>query len=141
MVRAVVDTNILLSVFLTRHANAIPRQIWLSFLAKRFVLVISPMILNEFMEALKRPKIVRLLKDDSHKDAISFLESFAEIPKDTLPSVSISRDPKDDHILALAIQAKVDFIVTGDKDLTTLKTFHSIPILTPRKFLTELHGT
>jgi len=138
MVRAIVDTNILLSVFLSPHANAVPRQIWLAFLSKRFVLVISPIILSEFMEALKRPKITRLLKDDSHKDAISFLESLAEIPKDPLPPLSASRDPEDDHILALAIQTKVDFIVSGDKDLKVLKTFHNIPIVTPRRFLTEL---
>lgn len=138
MVHAVIDTNVLLSAFISPHAHAIPRQIWMAFLAKRFTLVISPLILEEFTEALKLPRIARLLSDDSHRDAISFLESLAEISKDPLPPLSICRDPKDDHILALALQAKADIIVSGDKDLLVLKTSHNIPILTPSQFLKKL---
>ena len=140
MVRAVVDTNLLLSVFLSPHANAIPRQIWLAFLTNRFKLVISSTILSEFSAVIRRPKIIRLLKDESHQDALSFLESFAEIPKDPFPSFSVSRDPKDDHILSLAHHAGVDFIVSGDNDLLVLKSFHNIPIVTARRFLTKLQS-
>lgn len=42
----------------------------------------------------------------------------------------ISRDADDDQVLARALAAKADFIVTGDKDLLTLKVFREIPIVT-----------
>lgn len=44
------------------------------------------------------------------------------------------RDADDVAILGSAIAGKADAVVTGDKDLLILKTFQSIPILTPREF-------
>jgi predicted nucleic acid-binding protein len=38
-----------------------------------------------------------------------------------------------------AIGGKADFIVSGDKDLTTLKIYRNIPILTPADFLLILN--
>jgi putative PIN family toxin of toxin-antitoxin system len=43
----------------------------------------------------------------------------------------VSRDPDDDHALALAVAAQVDCIVSGDRDLLSLKAFRDIPIITP----------
>jgi putative PIN family toxin of toxin-antitoxin system len=45
------------------------------------------------------------------------------------------RDFKDTKIIACALSAKADYIVTGDKDLLVLKHYHKIPILTPKAFL------
>jgi uncharacterized protein len=48
------------------------------------------------------------------------------------------RDPKDIHILAAAVGAKVDFIVSGDQDLLVLNSYAGIPILSPEAFLDVL---
>lgn len=45
---------------------------------------------------------------------------------------------KDNNILECAIEAKADCIVSRDKDLLILKSFHSIPILLPHQFLARL---
>jgi len=45
------------------------------------------------------------------------------------------RDADDDWILATALSAEADCIVTGDKDLLVLQSFHGIPILDPRRCL------
>jgi len=47
----------------------------------------------------------------------------------------ICRDPKDDFILECAQTGNADLIVTGDKDLLSLKSFGSIQIVTPRQYL------
>ena len=47
----------------------------------------------------------------------------------------ICRDPDDDEVLAVAATAKADAIVTGDKDLLTLKSNGGIPILSPRQLV------
>jgi predicted nucleic acid-binding protein len=43
----------------------------------------------------------------------------------------VCRDPDDDTMLALGVAASVDLIVSGDKDLLTLKSFQGIAIVTP----------
>lgn len=43
----------------------------------------------------------------------------------------VCRDPDDDEVLALAIAAKVELIVSGDNDLLSLRNFEGIPILAP----------
>lgn len=49
------------------------------------------------------------------------------------------RDPKDLKILAAAVGAKADAIVTGDGDLLVLKNFEGIPIIKVRAML-EMMG-
>ena len=46
----------------------------------------------------------------------------------------VCRDATDDGILACARTARVDYLVTGDRDLLTLRTFDDIPIISPRSF-------
>lgn len=43
----------------------------------------------------------------------------------------VRRDPDDDLVLALAIAANVELIVSGDNDLLSLRSFQGIPILPP----------
>ena len=45
------------------------------------------------------------------------------------------RDPDDTIILATALVAKAEVVVTGDLDLLTLQYFENIPIITPKEFL------
>lgn len=52
----------------------------------------------------------------------------------------VCRDANDDWVLATAITAQADAIVTGDKDLLVLKTFEGIAIVTPRGFLALMQG-
>lgn len=47
----------------------------------------------------------------------------------------VSRDPDDDNVLATALAAHADVILTGDGDLLVLENFHGIRILSPREFV------
>ena len=51
---------------------------------------------------------------------------------------SISRDPKDNHVLAIADVVTLDFIISGDKDLLALKKYNKVPIVTPEWFLDNI---
>ena len=44
-------------------------------------------------------------------------------------------DPKDDVIVATAVKAKVDFLVTGDRRPLCLSAREGIQIVVPRQFL------
>lgn len=48
------------------------------------------------------------------------------------------RDPKDLYLLSMAESVPVDFIVSGDKDLTDLVSHAGIPILKYADFLTRI---
>jgi len=43
----------------------------------------------------------------------------------------VCRDPDDDAVLACALAAQADLIVSGDADLLVLKQFQNIRIITP----------
>lgn len=51
--------------------------------------------------------------------------------------VTVCRDPKDNQFLDVAVASNAPFLVTGDKDLLSLKTFRTTRIFTPRQFLDE----
>jgi len=48
---------------------------------------------------------------------------------------AICRDPNDDMVLATAVPAKANLIITGDQDLLVLKPSEGIDIISPRRFL------
>ena len=50
----------------------------------------------------------------------------------------ICRDPDDNHILHAATAPEIDIILTGDRDLLTLKQFNKVRILSIREFLAEV---
>jgi putative PIN family toxin of toxin-antitoxin system len=51
---------------------------------------------------------------------------------------AVCRDPDDDAVLACALAAHADLIVSGDKDLLVLQSFQGIPILTAAQALQRL---
>ena len=50
----------------------------------------------------------------------------------------VSPDPDDDHVLACALAAQADLIVSGDSDLLDLKTFQGIPIVAAAEALARI---
>jgi putative PIN family toxin of toxin-antitoxin system len=61
-------------------------------------------------------------------------EAASEILYKVSPVPNICRDPNDDMIIACAIAATADYIVTGDEDMLILKNYKDIVIINPRNF-------
>jgi putative PIN family toxin of toxin-antitoxin system len=125
--KLVFDTNVILSAFATHGlANSI-----FEFCLQQHTIVLSNHILEEleksFLKKLKMPQ-------DKIQAVLSFLKEFCLIADSKRLKKNICRDLEDDKILGLAMNAGVDFIITGDKDLLVLKNIESIAILTPREF-------
>jgi len=63
---------------------------------------------------------------------------FLEIIKLVEPKAKINEikeDPTDNKFLECAVEAKADYIISGDKHLLKIKKFKETKILTPNKFL------
>jgi putative PIN family toxin of toxin-antitoxin system len=96
----------------------------------------SRALLNELAEKLREKfgfdsKELPLLK--SYEDAAAMVKP-ARLPK------RVCRDPDDDEVLATALAARADIILTGDNDLLVLKTHEGIRILSPRQFVEWMDG-
>lgn len=134
--RIVVDTNVLISG-LFGMKDSPSSQILQAYLNQKIILIISPAIVEEVAEVINRERVVKLTKMDVRERA-DFLDKLIErsdvvLAKQLLEGVS--RDIKDDKFLACAVDAKAEYIVTGDGDLLVLKKYEGIKIVTPREFL------
>lgn len=138
-IRVVIDTNVLVSgLFGIKDSPS--SQVLSAVRNQEIILVTSPVILEEVGEIINRKRIVKLTKM-SKKERTTFLEDLIERNEVTVGkqlSQLISRDIKDDKFLACAIEAQVNYIITGDEDLLVLKEYEGIKIITPREFLEVL---
>lgn len=138
---AVVDASVIVSAFLTPGPA---RQ--LLGLAQRgaFTACISARLLEEIRRSLRKPKLMARYGYDIEKAErfCARLAVGARIVRELPDLPPICRDPDDDHVIAAALVAGADCIVTGDDDLLTLGEHAGIRILTVRQFLdlTAPHG-
>lgn len=137
MIRAVLDTNLLVSYLLTNGEST--SRIMAHWEAGNFVFLQSPQILAELISVLNRPKLQPYLKSDSQV-LIDLIEADTEFVKGELALHGVCRDPKDDKFIACAVEGNADYIVTGDKDLLDLGTYEQIQIIIAREFLSLLES-
>jgi putative PIN family toxin of toxin-antitoxin system len=133
-IRAVLDTNVVLSGLLwhgTPHALLERvREGTLTFIS-------SPALLAELAEVIARPQFDAILvrSNTPRERSLAELRELAEVIAPPPLAQPVCRDPDDDAVLALGVAAKADFIVSGDRDLLSLKSFQNIPIVTPAEAL------
>lgn len=134
-VRAVLDTNVLISGLVSEHGP--PRQILDAWLADCYVLVTSLYLIEELIHVLSYPRIVeRIRLDDAELAAIlEALLSKAEVVPGQLRLPGVTRDPKDDAVVACAKEGEADVIVSGDQDLLVLGEYEGVRVVTPRRFV------
>lgn len=132
--RAVLDTNIIVSAVLIRRGNE--DRILQAWRRRAFELVLSVPILTELAHVMFYDKIkkARWMTDKQ----ISFL--FEAFEKESLivepkKNITICRDSSDNKFLEAAVTAAAHCIVTGDKDLLDLKSYHHVEIVKPAAFL------
>ena len=63
------------------------------------------------------------------------LKKFTVLVSGTTIVDAVPEDPDDNIIIACAIEAEADVIVTGDRHLLSLGSYHQIPIVTAVNFL------
>ncbi len=137
MTRVVPDTNIVVSGFLWRGNS---RRILDVARDGIIELYTSPVLLAELKGVLIREKFASRLaaSNVTAQELVSGYRALATTIKAEPIEPVILVDPDDDAVLACALAADAEVIVSGDNDLLDLKEHKEIRILTATEFLAEL---
>jgi putative PIN family toxin of toxin-antitoxin system len=135
--RLVLDTNIVIAGMLWQGP---PRGLLEAAVEGSVGLATSASLIEELARVLRYPKLARRLSALG-LSAGAIVARYALI-SDAFAPAAISRtvlsDPDDDQVLACALAAKADLIVSGDSHLLNLKTYQGIPIVGPAEALSRV---
>lgn len=126
--RVVLDTNLVVSGLLW---GGTPRIVLELARSGRIHLYRTENLLMELSRVLQMKKFEHRLAQAGVKApelVIRYTEMSVGVPRAYIPA-TILDDPEDDEVLACAISAEADVIVSGDHHLLDLGSFHGIPIL------------
>jgi putative PIN family toxin of toxin-antitoxin system len=131
--RVCLDSNVLVAAFVARGLCADLLKLVLS----EHDLVVPEVVAEEVRRVLTT-------KLKASQGALSATEAVLErcgvVPGSNVPSPISLRDPDDERVLADAIFAGAEILVSGDQDLLVVAGDSPIRILSPRAFLTLARG-
>ena len=128
--RVVFDTNIFISALVFPGGQA---EKAIQKIIERDTLLISKAIINEVLLVLSR-------KFSSDPEELSrFAVHLAELGEMVRPAkkVSVFQDEADNRIIECALSGTADVIVTGDKEMLTLKEYRGTRIISLREYLSS----
>lgn len=134
MIRAVLDTNVLVSALLFSGPASRLVHAWQT---AQFRPVISPAILEEYLRVLAYPKFHL-----THEEIGGLIQEevlpFVETTRAEARWLQPIRDPDDAKFLECAVAARVPWLVSDDADLLDLEEVESVQIVTVATFLPKL---
>lgn len=137
--RAVFDTNVFVSAFLSRNPTSPTRELMQRWRDDEFALLVSQAILEEVVEKLRE----RRIEDEQIFElllTISHLAEWVDAPPATAQPV-VTADPDDYQILACAVAGEADFLVTYDPHFDSLNgVYGRIKITRALPFLWAVRG-
>ena len=127
--RVIVDTNCWISFLIGQRLHRL-----VDLLSDEHIqLVICDELLGEIRDVTSRPKFVKYFPPKEVDSLMEFLQLIGE-SINPQQSVQLCRDASDDYLLALAIEANADSLVTGDHDLLALEKVGNCQIINVEAF-------
>jgi putative PIN family toxin of toxin-antitoxin system len=129
LLRFVIDTNVLISSFFGGN----PKEVIDLWRRGRAILCLTQEVLEEYLRVMARLPIA----PETQSKLVAILQEKRNIELVT-PSrhhAVIREDPEDDKFIDCAVEAKADYIMSGDEHLLRVKSYRSIPIYSPKEFL------
>ena len=116
MIRVVIDPGVFISALIGSRGGA-PDLVVRAFVDDRISVVASPLLLAELELVLRRPKFAAYVDERTVREFVERIRRHAMIVDDPIEQPVVTRDRKDDYLVALARSEHVDAIVSGDRDL------------------------
>jgi len=138
MLRAVLDTNVIISGAITDHG--VPFQILQRWRGGQFAVITSSPILQEIERVLNYPKIKgkRHLTEGNIRNVMELLGKYGITTPANIRIKAVPEDPADDKFIVAAVEAEADYIVSGDRHLRAIGSYQGIRIVSPDEFLQML---
>lgn len=137
--RVVADANILVSAALGRSAQSPSVRIIDAALDGRIELVMSPALLKEIADVLSRPRIRKRLSAEDAQLFLADVVAQVVMMADPVDPPMVCRDPDDDYLVALAMLAGAEVLVSGDDDLLVVEPARAgVEVITPRQLVDRL---
>ena len=115
--------------------KGIPGRVVELWLEGAFEVYATPLIMQEYLRVIK--ELASKAAEDLVRSWQEILPNRAHLIPDASPPLRVVRDPDDDKFISCALQVKADYLVTGDRDLTSLEAAYPF-IISPRRFLSIL---
>jgi hypothetical protein len=132
-IRVILDTNLWISFLISKKLEHIDNYI----LEGRIKLIFSKELIEEFLSVAKKPKFERYFTGERISELLSLFDRYGKLVEVTT-NRDECRDKKDNFLLNLAIDGKMDYLVTGDDDLLVLGKISKTKILSWADFISEL---
>ncbi len=123
--RILFDTNLWISFMIGRRLASL-REVLYRHDVKVYV---SEQELDEIRNVIERPKFDKLISQETRYYFFEMVYDVCLFTDITVNAISPIRDPKDLYLLSMAESVPVDYIVSGDSDLTDLGQHNGIPII------------
>jgi putative PIN family toxin of toxin-antitoxin system len=142
MLKAVLDSSVLISAFLTN--KGVSADLLRQARQGTFQICLAQAILEETERVLLEYQRIRKRYRYSDQSVIQFSQGLRAVAHLAvrLPRVEgVVRDPQDDVVIACALAAGADYLVTRDEDLLTIGAHKGVEIVTPEEFMRKLRET
>jgi putative PIN family toxin of toxin-antitoxin system len=125
----VIDTNIWVSFLIGKKLSSLKDAI----IHHKVEICFSDELFSEIFNVVRRPKISKYFPEKTVTELFTLInDNIRMVNPDCI--ITDCRDPKDNFLLALAVSAKADYIITSDEDLLVLNPFREIQIVSPITF-------
>ncbi len=130
--KLVLDTNILVSALIAREGQ--PAKVFEKLILGEVENNSSKEIIGELKEVFGRKEITKRTTAKARQFILRHYlnNSIQVLPKSRIKVVEHDSDNK---FLEVAVEAKAQFIITGDQHLLKLKKFNEIKIITAKQFM------
>jgi putative PIN family toxin of toxin-antitoxin system len=136
VIRVVIDPGVFISALIGSRGGA-PDLVVRAFVADRIKVMASPHLLAELELVLRRPKLAAYVDERTAREFVERIRRHATIVDDPVEQPAVTRDRKDDYLVALARTERADAIISGDRDLVDAG-LSDPPVWTPRQMADRL---
>jgi uncharacterized protein len=133
------DANILVSSSIAPAGGTLS-QIIDEWKNRAFEVVISEHIFHEVQRALDDHYFRQRLTSTEITEFLTLVRTRAAFVAISVTVDGVATHPEDDLVLATALSAQADYLVTGDRQLLRLGIYAGVRIVRPREFIDILHG-
>lgn len=136
--RTVLDSSVLVAALVTPNPASASRIILAAAAAGAVRLVVTDALEEEYRRAVEYPQVVRYSPKVNRQAFVSTFVAVADRVVAAETKGLVVRDPADDMVLAAAIGARAEWVVSLDRHLLDLAKVGGVRILRPGDFLVEL---